>query len=96
MAFESRDPSKINKYSSEQAEIAFDAGLRAQLEANEAASKFFETQPPGYKRVATWWVVSAKQESTRQRRMATLIADSAAGRRIAAAVSPGRRSKSEK
>lgn len=39
-------------------------------------------QPPGYRKTATWWVISAKREETRQRRLRTLIEDSAAGLRI--------------
>ncbi|MBK5097266.1 MAG: YdeI/OmpD-associated family protein [Gemmatimonadetes bacterium] len=46
------------------------------------AWEFFQAQPAGYRRTATRWVMSAKQEETRVRRLETLIADSAAGRRI--------------
>ena len=37
---------------------------------------------PGYRRTATWWVISAKREVTRERRLAALIEVSAGGRRI--------------
>jgi len=43
---------------------------------------FFQAQPPGYRKVATFYVMSAKREETRARRLATLIRDSASGRRI--------------
>ena len=46
------------------------------------AWRFFSAQPPGYRRVATFWVASAKKQETRERRLAILIADSAAGRRL--------------
>ena len=49
---------------------------------NAAAWRFFSAQPPGYRGIATFWVVNAKKEETRERRLATLIADSAAGRRL--------------
>ena len=52
------------------------------LRANKAAWAYFQSQPPWYRRTATHWVVSAKREETRARRLATLIADSAAGRTI--------------
>ena len=39
-------------------------------------------RPPGYRRTATWWVMSAEREETRARRLATLIEDCAAGRAI--------------
>jgi uncharacterized protein YdeI (YjbR/CyaY-like superfamily) len=48
------------------------------------AAEFYRAQPPWYRRTTAHWVASAKREETRDRRLATLIADSAAGRRIAA------------
>jgi uncharacterized protein YdeI (YjbR/CyaY-like superfamily) len=42
-----------------------------------------------YKRPATWWVISAKQEETRQRRLDELIRDSEAGRKIKQLKRPG-------
>jgi len=57
------------------------AALRA-FRAERAAWAFFQQQPAGYRRMATWWVMSAKRPETRARRLATLIADSAAGRRL--------------
>lgn len=50
--------------------------------ADAATWAFFAAQPEGYRKTAIWWVVSAKQEATRRSRLATLIANSAAGRRI--------------
>jgi uncharacterized protein YdeI (YjbR/CyaY-like superfamily) len=44
--------------------------------------RFFQAQPPGYQRTAAWWVISAKKEETRLRRLATLIEDWAQGRAI--------------
>jgi uncharacterized protein YdeI (YjbR/CyaY-like superfamily) len=49
---------------------------------NRKAWTYFRAEAPWYRRTATYWVVSAKREDTRARRLATLIADSAAGRRI--------------
>jgi uncharacterized protein YdeI (YjbR/CyaY-like superfamily) len=64
----------------------------AQLRASEAAWEFFRAQPPGYRQMAIFWVVSAKREETRARRLSTLIDDSAHGRRIALLRAPeGRR-----
>ena len=54
----------------------------AQLRANKQASAFFDAQPPWYQRTAIHWVISAKREDTRAKRLAELIADSAAGRAI--------------
>jgi hypothetical protein len=37
---------------------------------------------PGYRKIVRWWVISAKKEETRARRLATLIEYSAKGERI--------------
>ena len=43
----------------------------------------WEKRPPSYRKSALHWVTSAKKAETRRRRLATLIADSAAGRKLA-------------
>ena len=48
--------------------------------ANKKAWENFSAMPPSYRRPAIWWVVSAKKEETRERRLATLIEDLLAGR----------------
>jgi len=82
-AFAARDPAKTGIYSFEQRPQDFPPALKKTFRANQTAWTFWEAQPPGYRRTALWWVVSAKQEATQQRRLAQLIADSAAGRRLA-------------
>lgn len=82
-AFKARDPEKSGVYSFEQRQAAkLSPEAERKFKANKRAWKFFESQPPGYRRIATWYVVSAKQEQTRARRLARLIKDSAEGRRI--------------
>jgi uncharacterized protein YdeI (YjbR/CyaY-like superfamily) len=71
--------------------VDFDAELAARFRAHAAAWDFFTAQPPGYRRTATWWVMSAKREDTRRKRLATLIEDSGNGRRLALLTSPSRR-----
>jgi uncharacterized protein YdeI (YjbR/CyaY-like superfamily) len=88
-AFDARDPQRDRFYSNENRDAVLPAEYQRRIRANEAAWEFWERQPPGYKRVATHWVMSAKQETTRERRLATLMDDSANGRRIALAT-PGR------
>jgi uncharacterized protein YdeI (YjbR/CyaY-like superfamily) len=82
-AFARRDKTPPARYSFERAEAAFDAPLAKQFRANPAAWAFFQAEAPWYRRVVTHWVTSAKKPETRQRRLDTLIADCAAGRRIA-------------
>jgi uncharacterized protein YdeI (YjbR/CyaY-like superfamily) len=82
-AFESRNPRKSGVYSFEQrddARLAPDA--EARFRGNAPAWRYFDAQPAGYKKMAIWWVISARQEATRERRLATLIRDSEAGRRL--------------
>jgi uncharacterized protein YdeI (YjbR/CyaY-like superfamily) len=80
-AFEAR--TEVGTYSYEQrAAAAFDPDRERRLRADAAAWAWFSAQPPWYRRTATHWVMSAKREDTRDRRLARLIADSAAGRAI--------------
>jgi uncharacterized protein YdeI (YjbR/CyaY-like superfamily) len=90
-AFEARVPEKSGVYSFEQREAAtLGPEFERRFRANPKAWAFFASQPPYYRRTATFWVMSAKQETTRARRLATLIADSAAGRRIGPMRRPGK------
>ena len=59
-----------------------DSEFERRFRARCDAWAFFGAQPPGYRRTATEWVMSAKREETRLRRLETLIEDSAAGLRI--------------
>ncbi len=81
-AFERRDPAKTANYSYERETSAFDPDLEHQFRATAAAWTFFLAQPPGYRRLATWFVVSAKKPETRAKRLAALIDQSARGRRL--------------
>ena len=89
-AFEGRDLTRAGLYSFEQAAVAFDPTQQESFRQDGLAWAYFEAQPAGYRKAATWWVVSAKQEATRARRLAKLMEDSLAGRRLAHLVSPGR------
>jgi uncharacterized protein YdeI (YjbR/CyaY-like superfamily) len=83
-AFEARDPNPSGLYSYEQRKKyqTLAAPYEAKLKENKKAWAFFEAQPPGYRRTASLWVMSAKKEETRLRRLATLIDESAHERRI--------------
>src|SRR5256885_9030843 len=52
------------------------------LKRNRKAWEFFQAQPPGYRKTMNWWIVSAKKEETRLKRLEQLIEESASGRRI--------------
>ncbi|SFI16473.1 MULTISPECIES: YdeI/OmpD-associated family protein [Microbacterium] len=80
-AYERRSASRTGVYSYEQrAEMT--ARQEAAIAANPAAQAFWEVATASYRRLATNWVQSAKREQTRADRLATLVADSAAGRLI--------------
>ena len=81
-AFEARTADNTGIYSYENRPADLPDAYLERLKANEAAWSWWRAQRPGYRRIATWWVVSAKQEATRERRLATLIEDCAAGRMI--------------
>jgi len=81
-AFEARDEKKSAIYSYENAPKELPAEMLARFQKNKKAWKWWSEQAPWYRRVTTHWVVSAKKEETRERRLATLIDDSANGRQI--------------
>jgi uncharacterized protein YdeI (YjbR/CyaY-like superfamily) len=84
-AFEARTGERSGVYSFEQKDqekVVFSEAQAREFQATPGAWEFFQAQAPWYRRTATWWVISAKKEETRAKRLATLIADSAAGRPI--------------
>ena len=81
-AFERRSEEKSRIYSYENAVRTLDPAAEKTFRANRKAWKYFNEQAPSYRRVAVYWVLSAKREETRARRLTTLIEDSADGRRL--------------
>lgn len=82
-AFERRTDERSAIYSYEQrTKATLDSEAERSFRANKRAWAFFRAQPPSYQRAATWWVISAKREDTRQKRLATLIRDSQNGRTV--------------
>ncbi len=94
-AYEARSADNTGIYSFERARPA-ELPPEYEERFTPAAREFFDAQPPGYRRTAIHWVVSAKKEETRLRRLATLIEDSAAGRRLTHLTRYGPVRKSEK
>jgi len=81
-AFAKRDAKRSGVYSFENTPRKLRPADERRFKANRAAWRFFRQQPPGYRRIANWWVVSAKKEETRARRLSRLIEDSGSGRRL--------------
>ncbi len=71
-AFEARLENKSGIYSYEQRRDRLEEPYAGLLKKNKAAWTFFEAQPPGYRKVLGWWIVSAKQEATRMSRLKRL------------------------
>jgi len=81
-AFALRRENRSGIYSYEQRAAALPDPYAAMLAANKRAEAFFAAQPPSYRKLACWWVVSAKQEETRSKRLGKLIDACVAGKRL--------------
>jgi uncharacterized protein YdeI (YjbR/CyaY-like superfamily) len=82
-AFARREENKSAIYSFENRESAkLSAGDEREFRRDPVAWEFFQREPAGYRRLAAWWVISAKRPETRRKRLERLVAESRAGRRI--------------
>jgi uncharacterized protein YdeI (YjbR/CyaY-like superfamily) len=81
-AFDARDESRARQYSFENRPTSLPAAYLRLLKADPDAWAFFQAQPAGYRRTCAWWIMSAKKEETRRRRLATLIQASARHSRV--------------
>jgi uncharacterized protein YdeI (YjbR/CyaY-like superfamily) len=81
-AFDARKDNKSGIYSYEQRSANLARPYEKRLKQNKAASNFFYAQPPSYRKAVGWWVLSAKQEATRLKRLQKLIEDSANRKRL--------------
>jgi uncharacterized protein YdeI (YjbR/CyaY-like superfamily) len=78
-AFERRQDDRSAIYSYEQRqEATLSPAQEQRFRASKPAWAYFQAQPPHYQRAAIHWVATAKKPETRDRRLATLVADSAA------------------
>jgi uncharacterized protein YdeI (YjbR/CyaY-like superfamily) len=81
--FDARDRKKAGLYSFEQRRsIKLPPRLAKQLRANPRAWAYYRSQAPWYQRTTAFWVVTAKQDATRLRRLETLITACEGGRRV--------------
>ena len=81
-AFERRREDRSGIYAYETRALELAPAYAAQLAADPAATAFWEVATPGYRKLAVNWVMTAKQEKTRDARMVQLVADSGGGRLI--------------
>jgi uncharacterized protein YdeI (YjbR/CyaY-like superfamily) len=81
-AFVAREENRSGIYSYEQRSADLPDQYAKKLKKNPVAWKFFQAQPASYRKAVNWWVLSAKHEETRLKRLDKLIDDSSHGRRI--------------
>ena len=81
-AFGKRTESKSRVYAYEKKPAELDAASVKNLKANKKANAFFRAQAPSYQNTLVHWVMSAKQEITKNNRLEKLITESAPGRKL--------------
>lgn len=81
-AFELRKENRSGVYSYEQRSPDLPEQYQKKLKQHKAAWKYFASQPPSYRKAANWWVLSARKEETRMKRLAQLIEHSTNQRHI--------------
>jgi uncharacterized protein YdeI (YjbR/CyaY-like superfamily) len=81
-AYQARTENKSGIYSYEQRSVKLANPYNTLLKKNKAAWRFFQEQPASYRKAAGWWIVSAKKEETRLKRLEKLAAFSAKGQRL--------------
>ena len=93
-AFDRRRDAPSDAYSYEKA-AGFSEEYEAAFRTDRGAWEYFAAQAPYYRRVAAHYVMSAKREETRRRRLETLIRDSAKGRKIGLLERPAKRERED-
>ncbi|MFZ0452260.1 MAG: YdeI/OmpD-associated family protein [Ignavibacteriaceae bacterium] len=81
-AFKNKDEKKINRYSFERENVKLDKEYEKKFKSNKKAWDFFQSMVPSYRKPSLWWLMSAKQEETRLKRLNILISCSEAGEKI--------------
>jgi uncharacterized protein YdeI (YjbR/CyaY-like superfamily) len=81
-AYKAREAQRTGVYSFEQDRPELAPAYVKTIRANKAAWAFFQGQAPGFRRLMAHWIMSAKREDTRARRLALLIGCAARGRKI--------------
>ena len=81
-AFAARKENRSGIYAYEQRPTELVEPYASQFRRNKNAWKFFQAQPPYYRKTLTWYILSAKQEETRLKRLAILIEASEKGQRL--------------
>lgn len=78
-AYRNRDPAKVRQASYEQGDVALPPEYERELKTDPAAWRCWRAARPSYRKQVAWWIVSAKREETRRRRLKTLAEACAKG-----------------
>jgi uncharacterized protein YdeI (YjbR/CyaY-like superfamily) len=81
-AYGAKRENKSGIYSYERRRAELDEPYLGHFKKHRVAFAFFSAQPPGYRKVAIWFIVSAKREETRLKRLDVLVEASARGKRL--------------
>ena len=81
-AFRARRANRSGIYSYEQHSVELEEPYDGLLKKNTAAWRFFRAQPASYQRAVSWWIISARKDETRLKRLEKLMAYSAQGQRL--------------
>lgn len=81
-AFKKLNPNNARKASHEQKKVELSSAYLKNLRSNKSAWAYYQAMPPGYKKTTNHWVMSAKQEATRLRRLGILIESCAQGLKV--------------
>ena len=81
-AYDARTETRTGVYSFERDDQRLAPEQEQRLRDDPAAWAFWQEATPSYRKQVTSWVVSAKREDTRERRLQQLVDDCAAGRLV--------------
>jgi uncharacterized protein YdeI (YjbR/CyaY-like superfamily) len=80
--YRARDKARTGLYSFERKAVSLSPAFEKRLRAAKDAWTFYEAQPPGYRRLTAFWVMSPKGDEARERRFARLLESSSKGKRV--------------
>ena len=80
--YRARDKARTGLYSFERKAFSLSPAFEKRLRAVKGAWEFHEAQPPGYRRLIAFWVMSPKGDDARERRFARLLESSSKGKRV--------------
>jgi len=81
-AFAVREERRSGIYAYEQRPVDVPEPYASRFKKDRAAWKFYQTMPPWYRKTTGWWIISAKKEETRLKRLAALMEHCRAGRKL--------------